>query len=152
MRKILDQNMIEYYFNGKIPTQLELEILLHRCGRYLRELRLSSDFNDQILKNVRTDCYNLTAITLHLSEHIDGFYNDNCFVDAFSNMENLKEFILYSVHGNGILKSLGSLSENISEIRLFMKRYGSKDSSFHSHFQRSLSVSFVYLYYDIETQ
>ncbi|KAF7996275.1 hypothetical protein HCN44_001907 [Aphidius gifuensis] len=134
-----DAKIIDNYFDGKIPTQSELEILLSRCGRYLRKLNLSSDYDDQILKAVNNYCPNLTSLKLNLTEHVQRKYDENCFINAFTKMTDLKQFFIHSAYGHGILESLDSLPANILEIHLSMKSYSSKNSTYHSHFQQALS-------------
>ncbi|KAF7996551.1 hypothetical protein HCN44_002194 [Aphidius gifuensis] len=130
-----DSKIIDNYFDRKIPTESELEILLSRCGRYLRKLNLSSDYDDQILKAVNNYCPNLTSLKLNLTEHVQRKYDENCFINAFTKMTDLKQFFIHSAYGHGILESLDSLPANIMEIHLSMKSYSSKNSTYHSHFQ-----------------
>ncbi|XP_044001364.1 uncharacterized protein LOC122847631 [Aphidius gifuensis] len=116
-RESVDRDCDEYML-----TQLYVEKILSRCGKYLKELSLSRAFNSSIMQFVADHCKNLT--TLEFQFTVKTSNNDNDYVQAFTQLDKLK-IIKIKVHHemyDGTFSLFNAmnrcLSKDINEIHL----------------------------------
>ncbi|XP_044001949.1 uncharacterized protein LOC122848151 [Aphidius gifuensis] len=102
-----------------ILTQSYVEKILFNCGIYLKELILSRMCDSSIMPIIAEYCKNLTTL-----EFVK-FGNDNThrFVEAFTQLDQLKVVKIHISGDKFQFQMLNSLPKNINEIHLFFRPY-----------------------------
>ncbi|XP_044001951.1 dynein regulatory complex subunit 6-like [Aphidius gifuensis] len=100
-----------------ILTQSYVEEVLFNCGIYLKELILSKVCNSSILPIVAEHCKNLTTLEFEIIG-VHTYHTDH-FVEAFTQLEQLKVVKIHIFGDAFQFQILNSLPRDINEIHLF---------------------------------
>ncbi|KAF7998307.1 hypothetical protein HCN44_009705 [Aphidius gifuensis] len=71
--------------------QPQVELVLSKCGKYLKELRLGSVCDSSILPVIKKYCHKLVTLNIEIE-----FKDQNHFIDFCINMRRLKNFKFYT--------------------------------------------------------
>ncbi|XP_044003958.1 uncharacterized protein LOC122849331 [Aphidius gifuensis] len=103
-----------------ILTQSYVEKVLFNCGIYLKKLILSKVCDSSIMPIIAEYCKNLSTLEFVIVVNKDDSYTDR-FVQAFTQLEQLKVVKLHITGKRFQFQMLNSLPKDINEIHLFLR-------------------------------